>query len=166
MNHKILLILATIPVLTGSLLLFMVSLVDAAEPSPQPATCTPATVGLDRSALDLDTRTVSAQTATTNETTVASAEGAIDDDIMDFTAAESDAAVALFGCDCPPCINALRQLRSQSLSRSLNQALQVNNLQANSQGHCWSSMQRRHSPQEIEQQLQQLPSPELPQVTS
>lgn len=32
--------------------------------------------------------------------------------MSEFTKAESDAAVALYGCDCPRCINALRQLRS------------------------------------------------------
>ena len=31
--------------------------------------------------------------------------------MLDFTEEESDAAVALFGCDCPLCINSLRQLR-------------------------------------------------------
>jgi hypothetical protein len=30
---------------------------------------------------------------------------------MQFTDEESDASVALFGCDCPPCLNALRQIR-------------------------------------------------------
>jgi hypothetical protein len=30
--------------------------------------------------------------------------------MMDFTEEESDAAVALFGCDCPVCMNSLRQL--------------------------------------------------------
>jgi hypothetical protein len=32
-------------------------------------------------------------------------------DELDFTEEESDKAIALFGCDCPPCLNALRQLR-------------------------------------------------------
>jgi hypothetical protein len=31
--------------------------------------------------------------------------------MLDFTEEESDAAVALYGCDCPVCINSLRQLR-------------------------------------------------------
>ncbi len=31
--------------------------------------------------------------------------------MLDFTEEESDAAVALFGCDCPVCMNSLRQLR-------------------------------------------------------
>jgi hypothetical protein len=36
------------------------------------------------------------------------------DDIeaLEFTEEESDAAAALFGCDCPVCLNALRQLRN------------------------------------------------------
>jgi hypothetical protein len=32
-------------------------------------------------------------------------------DELKFTDEESDKAIALFGCDCPSCINALRQLR-------------------------------------------------------
>ncbi|MBD0343272.1 MAG: hypothetical protein ICV63_00240 [Coleofasciculus sp. Co-bin14] len=32
---------------------------------------------------------------------------------LEFTEEESDAAVAQFGCDCPACLNALRQLRGQ-----------------------------------------------------
>ncbi len=32
--------------------------------------------------------------------------------MYELTEAESDAAVALYGCDCPVCINALRQLKS------------------------------------------------------
>ncbi len=35
--------------------------------------------------------------------------------MMDFTEEESDAAVALFGCDCPVCMNSLRQLRGLPL---------------------------------------------------
>ncbi|MGB3615734.1 MAG: hypothetical protein WBA10_18200 [Elainellaceae cyanobacterium] len=45
---------------------------------------------------------------------------------LDFSAAASDAAVLLFGCDCPSCINALEQLRRPSLL-------------AAAQGHCWGS---------------------------
>ncbi len=30
---------------------------------------------------------------------------------LEFTEEESDASVTLFGCDCPSCINALRQIR-------------------------------------------------------
>jgi len=44
-----------------------------------------------------------------------------------FTAAESDAAVLLFECDCPACINALRQIRNPSLVDAV-------------QGHCWGAL--------------------------
>lgn len=30
---------------------------------------------------------------------------------LEFTEEESDASIALFGCDCPSCLNALRQIR-------------------------------------------------------
>lgn len=33
---------------------------------------------------------------------------------LDFTIEESDAAVALFGCDCPACIRSLRTLRNMT----------------------------------------------------
>lgn len=41
------------------------------------------------------------------------AQGSTDEQtpMLDFTEEESDAAVALFGCDCPRCLNSLRQLR-------------------------------------------------------
>ncbi|WP_445246517.1 hypothetical protein [Microcoleus sp. OTE_8_concoct_300] len=35
--------------------------------------------------------------------------------MLDFSEEESDAAVAMFGCDCPVCINSLRQLRGVPL---------------------------------------------------
>jgi hypothetical protein len=41
---------------------------------------------------------------------------AADDDtpILEFSDEESDAAIALFGCDCVVCINSLRQLKGMS----------------------------------------------------
>jgi hypothetical protein len=33
---------------------------------------------------------------------------------LTFTDEESDAAIQLFGCDCPSCLNSLRQLRSMT----------------------------------------------------
>jgi hypothetical protein len=35
---------------------------------------------------------------------------------VEFTVEESDASLALFGCDCPTCINALRSMRTWSAS--------------------------------------------------
>lgn len=75
--------------------------------------------------------------------------------ILSFSDAESDAAAVLFGCDCPACINALRQLRSQPL---------FNNSKDNGNGHCWTSMQRRVSPQRMQEVLQNLETRESEQV--
>lgn len=62
-------------------------------------------------------------------------------DLMSFTAAESDAAVLLFGCDCPPCLNALAQLRNPSLTDAV-------------QGHCWNNLsQKQYEQQDIDQIL-------------
>lgn len=33
--------------------------------------------------------------------------------VLEFTEEESNTAIALFGCDCPLCLNALRQMRGQ-----------------------------------------------------
>ncbi|MEA5569855.1 hypothetical protein [Calothrix sp. UHCC 0171] len=33
---------------------------------------------------------------------------------LHFTEEESDAAIALFGCDCPSCLNSLRQMRGMT----------------------------------------------------
>ena len=71
--------------------------------------------------------------------------------MLDFSEAESDAAAVLFGCDCPGCINTLRQLRNQSLFN-------------NSNGHCWTSLQRRVSPQRMQEVLQNLDRREAEQV--
>jgi hypothetical protein len=66
---------------------------------------------------------------------------------LDLTAAESDAAVALFGCDCPACLNTLQQLRRQPLLTS-------------GQGHCLTAMLDRVSAQEIQTVLQALEAEE------
>lgn len=69
--------------------------------------------------------------------------------ILDFTEAESDAAVELFGCDCPSCLQALQQLRRPSLISSVN-----------GNGHCWTSLQQNASPQRVQEVLQNLESQE------
>lgn len=61
--------------------------------------------------------------------------------MLDFSAAESDAAVILFNCDCLNCINALRQLRNQSLLDGVR-------------GHCWTALSNGNSQQMIEQILE------------
>lgn len=51
-----------------------------------------------------------AQAVTGSEVTAPQAEPSRVTELQ-FTDEESDAAIAMFGCDCPVCINALRQLR-------------------------------------------------------
>jgi hypothetical protein len=70
---------------------------------------------------------------------------------LNFSEAESDAAAVLFGCDCPNCISALRQLQNQSLFNNPN-------------GHCLTSLQRRVSPQRMQEVLQDLKMREAEQV--
>jgi hypothetical protein len=70
--------------------------------------------------------------------------------ILDFSEAESDAAVELFGCDCSSCLQALNQLRNQSLLSRVN-----------SKGHCWTSLQQNVSPQRMQEVLQNLENTEV-----
>ncbi len=82
-----------------------------------------------------------------------SAGSASDDSGTDFSEAESDAAVTLFGCDCPACIRSLKQLQRQSSTQKI--------LGNSSQGHCWTALQRRVSPQVIKEVLKTLESQKI-----
>lgn len=90
---------------------------------------------------------------------------------FNFSYAESDAAVSLFGCDCPACINALRQLKSQGYSsqRMTSPGTTINNkissvpsAQINDpvQGHCWVNLQERATPEKIQTVLATLDNKE------
>ncbi|BAZ39947.1 hypothetical protein NIES4101_59040 [Calothrix sp. NIES-4101] len=48
----------------------------------------------------------------TNQETVEIAPDKVNE--LNFTEEESDAAIALFGCDCPSCLNSLRQMRGMT----------------------------------------------------
>lgn len=74
-----------------------------------------------------------------------------DDFATDFSEAESDAAVQLFGCDCPACIRSLRQLQHQSLSQKV-----LGGGSSGSQGHCLAALQKRMSPQAAKDVLKTL----------
>lgn len=60
---------------------------------------------------------------------------------MDFTAAESDGAVLLFGCDCSSCINALQQLRQNTLLEAMG-------------GHCAANFSRNSSAEQVDDVLE------------
>lgn len=150
MNQRLLLHIIAVPTLVSSLLTLLVmpgvAAVNASarrfdqgfSAAAQASCAVPGTAGLRL--------TVSRHTS--HGVLVASTAGVYDDYLdIDFSAAESDAAVALFGCDCFACINALRQLR---LNPSIN----------NGQGHCWSSLERRASSQRINEVLRVLEAQE------
>ena len=148
MNYRILLNFVTMTTLASSILtmVLMPPLAHAAEAR------TPASVQTSCS-VTVDSGMIS-ETKLAFQNAASSTESSSEDPAMDFSAAESDAAVALFGCDCPPCINALRQLQSQSSSQVLLSSSQI--LPSNSQGHCWTGLKERTSPIERQDILQDL----------
>jgi hypothetical protein len=229
MNQKLLLSLIAVPTLAGSMLaMLFVHLASAAEGASaqqahvarqanalisEPASCSFPT----QPEADVP---LSLQSVPHNGTLVASAaieipvemppEAPLEYPVLDFSAAESDAAVALFGCDCPACINALRQLRRQPpapmvmtsrrltpdrpaispsgpfatggqlvASRHIVPGNQIPGSQLAStppaapiaeqdvsnpvQGHCWVNLQRRSTPEDIQNVLQTLEAEEANQ---
>jgi hypothetical protein len=160
MNHRILLNWATIPTFASSMLtmVLMPVLTHAAETRMPASVQTSCNVPVD-SGISLLERRLAFQNGETNA--ASSTESLIEEPLMDFSTAESDAAVALFGCDCPPCINALRQVRSQLSSQVLLSSSQI--LPSNSQGHCWKALQLHTSPQEVQDILQNLATEETNQ---
>jgi hypothetical protein len=153
MQYRILLSLIAIPALAGSMLtmVLMSSMASASEAmrttaqtnakvsATQPVSCDLPTTSRLKSSVK--------RHATKGILVASSVKIPEENPILDFSEAESDAAVALFGCDCSSCMRALRQLRAQPL---LN----------NAQGHCWSSLQERVSPQEMKEVLQTLDTEE------
>ncbi|MGF1513841.1 MAG: hypothetical protein ACFB5Z_09115 [Elainellaceae cyanobacterium] len=113
MPEKLLLQILCLPTLVGAL-------------SLAPLTASAITVSTDKASSSSPTATCGAfdERATDRLTTEKSN---ADAGFLDFSAAASDAAVLLFGCDCSACINALEQLRRPSLF-------------AAAQGHCAQSL--------------------------
>ena len=151
MNHRFLLSLVAIPTLASSTL--MMSLMTgpaSASESVQAKNSASAPASCDV-LIDSQLKSSRMNLHKGNVKLMASSAGIpIDVPQADFTAAESDAAVTLFGCDCPACLGALRQLRSQFLLNS-------------SQGHCWTALQQRVSPEELQSVLQTLEAEEVEQ---
>ena len=173
MNYRILLNLATIPIASSMLtMVLMPSLTHAIEARTPASVQTSCNAPVDFGMSFLETR-LAFQNGETNA--ASSTENLLEEPEMDFSAAESDAAVALFGCDCPPCINALRQMRSQLSSQVLlsssqvllssSQVLPSNSqvLPSNSQSHCWTALQQRNSSKEVQDILQNLETEEANQ---
>lgn len=146
MNHRLVLNLIAIPTLASSLLTLLIMPSRAATNSMMKSSVTGIS-SLTQVSCDApgdSNVSLSVTGHTLAGIWVASAGELSGEDLVpNFSAAESDAAVTLFGCDCLPCINALRLLRSNISGN-------------NSQGHCWASLERRVSPQKLREVLQQL----------
>ncbi|NEP55723.1 MAG: hypothetical protein F6K31_01630 [Symploca sp. SIO2G7] len=142
MIYSLWLKLATIGTLATSVLTMLLA-------AGVPATATSSTETTASCDLPTDSGTKSSVMPHVNRgTLVASSTGNQSDyPFLDFSAAESDAAVTLFGCDCPSCINALRQLRLESL------------LHKDQEGHCWTSLEGVSS-QEVQEVLESLEAEE------
>lgn len=149
MNHHLVLKLMTLPTFIGSLLI-LGSIMDQASAinTSQAMALTSSQASCD---LSLEREfNLSVSRHYQQGVTVASA-GPLPAEtaMLDFSEAESDAAAVLFGCDCPACINALRTLQSQLVFKN-----------SNSQGHCLASLQRRVSPQRMQEVLENLETEE------
>lgn len=131
MNYRFLLNLVAFPAFTSSILTItlMVHQASAAETSLVSASC--------------DSTPTNLQATINHRSNQGILIASSDVTSLDSSDAESDAAAALFNCDCPACINALRQLRSQPLTNK-------------SQGHCWANLQEQISTQQLKEVLQTL----------
>jgi hypothetical protein len=143
MNHKILLSLLAIPAVAGSMLTTLLSATiahasEAINPLAQASCDSPTPSNLRSSESDRNRRTF----------LIASSAGIVgEDSVAEFSEAESDAAVTLFGCDCPACLRSLKQLQRQTLTQKVV---------GTTKGHCWSSLQKRASPQVVQEVLKNL----------
>ena len=113
MNKKFFLTLLSSPVLFSS----MVSMAVFAQPASANETANPAPKRFScgrKATVAVATPTVGCTRMRRNSTSDMNGQrglrpGELPE--LEFTDEESDASVALFGCDCPACLNALRQIR-------------------------------------------------------
>jgi hypothetical protein len=145
-NYKILLRFVAVPAISGSVLAswLLVGYTSKAHAvlSPNQASCS-----LPQ-AFDLGSPNLQSLLHQRFALLVASNANVVPDEFSpDFSEAESDAAVALFGCDCPACLNVLQQLRRQSLTPK-------------GEGHCMKNLARRVSPEKTQQILKTLEADE------
>ncbi|NJR37855.1 MAG: hypothetical protein HC781_02200 [Leptolyngbyaceae cyanobacterium CSU_1_4] len=148
MNHRFLLSLVAIPTLASSVLM-MVLMTGLASASESVLARNSAS-GQASCDISIESQLKSSKLSLhqANVKLMASSAGIpIDVPPADFTTAESDAAVTLFGCDCSSCIGALRQVRNPSFLNG-------------GRGHCWTALQQRVSPEELQSVLQTLEAEE------
>jgi hypothetical protein len=147
MNYKIWLKLVSVPAILGSVLASgwlagNMSKAEAALSQPNQASCS-----LPQ-ASNLESPNIQSLLHRKSSFLVAFSSNVVPDEFsMDFSEAESDAAVTLFGCDCPACMNVFKQLRRQSLAPK-------------GEGHCMTNLARRSSPEKVKEVLKTLDAEE------
>jgi hypothetical protein len=149
MNYKILLRLMAVPTVSSSLLascLFVgnTSKAQAASSQLSEASCSvsqPSTLESPNIQSLLHRKSLLLVASAANRNILQ------DEFSVDFSDAESDAAVALFGCDCPACMNVLNQLRRQARNPK-------------GEGHCMTNLARRVSPEKAQEILKTLETEE------
>jgi hypothetical protein len=147
MNYKILLRFIAVPAISGSVLAFYLlagytSKAHATPSQPYRDSCSlPQVFNFESPNIQSLLHQKPVLLIASNSTLVP------DEFSMDFSEAESDAAVALFGCDCPACMNVFKQLRRQSLTPK-------------GEGHCMNNLARRSSPEKVKEVLKALDAEE------
>jgi hypothetical protein len=145
MNYKILLKFVAVPAISGS---FLASCLLAGQTSKVQAASSPlsqASCSL-LPASELESPNIQSLLHRKSSLLIASAAGSnvVQDEFsVDFSEAESDAAVALFGCDCPACMNVLSQLRREARNPK-------------GEGHCMTNLARRVTPEKAQEILKNL----------
>lgn len=114
MNKRFLLSLLASPTVLASMvsIMAMTNKVNAAELVIQPANSA-SCVGSPRAAQFTCVRVAQAAPTASQAANpvVGDTQQEENPDVLEFTEEESDAAVAKYGCDCPACINGIRQMR-------------------------------------------------------
>jgi hypothetical protein len=145
MNYKILLRFIAVPAISGS---FLASCLLAGQTSKVQAASSPLSQASCSLLPDsgLESRNIQSLLHRKSSLLIASAAGSnvVQDEFsVDFSEAESDAAVALFGCDCPACMNVLSQLRREARNPK-------------GEGHCMTNLARRVTPEKAQEILKNL----------
>jgi hypothetical protein len=149
MNYKILLRLIAVSAISGSFLASCFLAGQTSKAQAAPSQISQASCSL-LPASGLESRNIQSLLNQKSSLLIASAAGSnvVQDEFsVDFSEAESDAAVALFGCDCPACMNVLSQLRRHARNPK-------------GEGHCMTNLARRVTPEKAQEILKTLEADE------
>jgi hypothetical protein len=147
MNYKILLRFVAIPAISGSLLASCLLVSHMSKAQAASSQLNQASCSLFPE-IGLESPNIQSLLHQKSALLVASSSNALPTEFSaNFSEAESDAAVVLFGCDCPACLNMLTQLRRQVVAPK-------------GEGHCIKNLARRVSPEKVQEILKTLEADE------